>query len=555
MMKRILWIFTGVFILVSRFLIAGNYSGGSGTSGDPYQIVTTEDLIELRNTSADWGAYFIQTADIAFNADETQVDWNNDGSAGPAEGFAPIGNVDTPFTGEYDGGGYTIDNLFINRSASNIALFSKTDGAMITNIGVTHVDITGNGSVGGLVGSNNNSTVSNSYTTGSVSGSSYHVGGLVGYNDNSNVSNCYSTCSVSTQSGFNLDYNVGGLVGQNLGNSTVSNCYSTGSVSGYSDVGGLVGNSLSATISNSYSTGSVSGSSSGGLVGSDDGTINNSFWDTETSGQSSSDGGTGKTTAQMKTLSTFTDAGWDFEAETSNGTDDIWDMDYSQSINNGYPYLSWQDGEDMSLPVTLSTFTAKAVKGTVVLEWETSAEIDNQGFVLSREERETRNERDGFETRPEIIASFTTHDALKGQGSTTETTQYRYVDTSVELGKTYVYTLADVDYSSTETILEKVEVQVEAEGAIVADGYVLDPVYPNPFNASFTLPFTLTETMKVTAVLYNLSGQRVMTIVNREFGEGTHNIMTDVNDLSSGIYFIRSDFDGHSQVHKVMLLK
>jgi hypothetical protein len=129
------------------------------------------------------------------------------------------------------------------------------------------------------------------------------------------------------------------------------------------------------------------------------------------------------------------------------------------------------------------------------------------------------------------------------------------VDTSVELGKTYVYTLADVDYSGTETILEKVEVKVEPEGAIVVDGYALDPVYPNPFNATLTIPFSLTESMTVSIELYSITGKHMMTVINREFGEGTHYITTDVNDLSSGIYFIRSDFDGHSQVHKVMLLK
>ncbi len=57
------------------------YSGGSGTSGDPYQIANTDDLIELSNTSDDWGDYFIQTANIDFGADETAVDWDGDGSA------------------------------------------------------------------------------------------------------------------------------------------------------------------------------------------------------------------------------------------------------------------------------------------------------------------------------------------------------------------------------------------------------------------------------------------------------------------------------------------
>ncbi|MDK2976764.1 MAG: hypothetical protein PWP06_1239, partial [Candidatus Marinimicrobia bacterium] len=73
-----------------------------------------------------------------------------------------------------------------------------------------------------------------------------------------------------------------------------------------------------------------------------------------------------------------------------------------------------------------------------------------------------------------VIASFATDEALIGQGSTTEITQYRYVDKTVEPGKTYVYILADVDYSGNETILKKVEVQVKTEETIVAEGYVLD---------------------------------------------------------------------------------
>ena len=99
----------------------------------------------------------------------------------------------------------------------------------------------------------------------------------------------------------------------------------------------------SSSITNCYSFGSVSGSGSvGGLVGDDSGsTTNNSFWDTETSGQSTSDGGTGKTTAEMQNQSTYTDAGWDFVYETTNGTDDIWDINTID--NNAYPFLYWQE--------------------------------------------------------------------------------------------------------------------------------------------------------------------------------------------------------------------
>jgi len=86
-----------------------------------------------------------------------------------------------------------------------------------------------------------------------------------------------------------------------------------------------------------------------------------SFWDIETSGQSTSAGGTGKTTAQMQTMSTFTDAGWDFVGETANGTEDIWTI--CERVD--YPKLTWQfvigdfDGDD---DVDFADFTILAAR-------------------------------------------------------------------------------------------------------------------------------------------------------------------------------------------------
>jgi hypothetical protein len=85
----------------------------------------------------------------------------------------------------------------------------------------------------------------------------------------------------------------------------------------------------------------------GGLVGERvSGTVSDSFWDIETSGQTTSDGGTGKTTAEMQTMSTFTDAGWDFVGETFNGIEDIWFIPQQD-----YPHLWW---EGMQVPMKLT---------------------------------------------------------------------------------------------------------------------------------------------------------------------------------------------------------
>ncbi|HRP02543.1 MAG TPA: hypothetical protein PLE30_07850, partial [Candidatus Kapabacteria bacterium] len=116
--------------------LSGTYSGGDGTSGTPYQISTIADLIELSNTSSDWtGKYFIQTANIVFNADSSPVDWDGNGtvewSGNDQYGFSPIGNNDTNFTGSYNGQNHTISNLYINRTSSSyIGLFGRTGRAV-----------------------------------------------------------------------------------------------------------------------------------------------------------------------------------------------------------------------------------------------------------------------------------------------------------------------------------------------------------------------------------------------------------------------------------------
>jgi hypothetical protein len=242
-------------------------------------------------------------------------------------------------------------------------LVGLNDGT-VTNSYST-ASVTGSGpAIGGLVGGNGYSgpgTVSNSYSTGSVTGEN-GVGGLVGASwPEGIVSDCYATGNVdgerevgglvggnagtvsdsySTGNATGVD-NVGGLVGGNV-DANVTNSYSTGNVTGESYVGGLVGLNEEGTVRNSYSTGSVAGNSSvGGLVGwNEEGTVNNSFWDTETSGQATSAGGTGKATAEMKNIATFSDAGWNISAVGLDETDpaSIW------NIVNGvtYPFLSWE---------------------------------------------------------------------------------------------------------------------------------------------------------------------------------------------------------------------
>lgn len=166
------------------------------------------------------------------------------------------------------------------------------------------------------------------YATGNVTGLGDNVGGLIGDSDaNVLIDQCYATGDVSGGAAWGTGGLAGGL------EHIMRNSYALGTVTCTGEkVGGLVGYNTG-TIENCYSQGQVIGGpiDIGGLVGRNNGgTVTNSFWDIETSGQATSDGGTGKTTAEMKMLETFLAAGWDIEAHTT------------LNLSSGYPFLHWQ---------------------------------------------------------------------------------------------------------------------------------------------------------------------------------------------------------------------
>ncbi len=302
-------------------------SGGSGSMNDPYLISSIEDLGWVSVNPTFWDAYFSQTCDI--DASLTQ-NWNS------GVGFIPIGTLTDKFTGSYNGNHFQIHDLHIDLQSTEevVGLFRYIDSANCENITLTNVSISGYWPVGSLAGSCENSSVSNCSTSGSVSGY-ISVGNLIGLGNNSTIINCFSSgCVVGTSA-------LGGLVGQ-VNYTNISNSYSNASVTGSYAIGGLCGLLRYCNIDNCYSTGLIDGYSAvGGLTGDGSNTqIISSFWNIETSNQSLSSGGIGKTTAEMLNYSTYLDASWDFLAESVNGTADIWG--FNPQENNGYPFLAWQ---------------------------------------------------------------------------------------------------------------------------------------------------------------------------------------------------------------------
>lgn len=498
-------------VVLSLFCITNVYAqfaGGSGTEADPYQVATAEHLNNVRDYL---NSYFIQTASIDLGV----APWNVN------EGWEPIGTSENGFTGSYDGNGFFIGNLMINRPSSDyVGLFGYLYNAVLNNLEIENIFVLGGGwGVGGIAGRINYSSIVNSHTSGSIEGSESSVGGLTGSSSNSTISQCYANCDI------NGDEKIGGLIGQSysssiissyaLGNiiangpsgglvgyqretSTISNCYANCSVVGDGGVGGLIGNTGSITISccysngtvsgnyfvggllgilggnsalsNSYSTsnvfgsvmrigglvgyagastssisntyaiGNVSGNSNsiGGLVGENNDTlVENSYWNTSTTGQTYSAGGYPRTTDEMTyPYATNTYLFWDFT--------NIWADDENYTINNGYPYL-------YQYPLSVEEFVVPFSK-----------------CVISN--------------------------------------------------------------------------------------------YPNPFNPSTTILYDLHKDSKVEIEVFNVKGQNVKSLVDQELEAGKHTIVWNGDDASgkkvgSGIYFYKMKAGNYQVSKKMILLK
>ena len=291
-------ILTAVWFLVLTVGIFAQFSGGTGISGDPYLISNLSDLEYLSENDQYWDKHFLQTADI--DAADTQ-NWNS------GEGFSPIGNMGAYFEGNYDGNGKIISNLNINRPYDyDVGFFGFTGlNSEIMDLGVINADITGYSFVGGVAGTNRGS-----------------------------IKNTYVHASITCEEG-------GGVFAGDNWDGQIENSYSFGSISGDSEVAGFVAYNLgSVTNCYAFATGPIHG-----FISRNMNIITNCFWDTEASGTDISDGGTGMTTAEMKTETTFTN--WDFSTEP------VWVIKESVS----YPYLSWQQ-ENTEVTIVVSPFSS-----------------------------------------------------------------------------------------------------------------------------------------------------------------------------------------------------
>jgi len=192
-----------------------------------------------------------------------------------------------------------------------------------------------------------------------------------------------------------------------------------------------------------------------------------------------------------------------------------------------------------TIPVELTSFTANVVGSNVELNWTTATEVNNQGFKIERSEDNISFSEIGF---------------VPGFGTTTKPKSYSYSDQFANSG-TYQYRLKQIDFDGSFAYSNVAEVEVS-----LPTEFSLEQNYPNPFNPSTSIQFSLPVDAQVQIEVYNLVGEKVAEVVNKDFSTGSHKVSFDASTLTSGIYFYQIDVTGNdgktfSSVKKMTLLK
>jgi len=212
---------------------------------------------------------------------------------------------------------------------------------------------------------------------------------------------------------------------------------------------------------------------------------------------------------------------------------------------------------DHSLPVSFSSFTIMADNGSNHLNWITESEQNNAGFAVWRAESE------GLDLRPAQdqftrLAHFEQYSELIGAGNSAQSHEYHFVDVQIDPGAIYHYLLEAIDLDGSSEFYES---WVAIESLSIPDNWELSQNYPNPFNPSTTIQFSLPEPGLVSLHIYNMKGELVNTLLNREsYNWGHYQLVWDGRNqygatVASGVYFYRMQSDDFIKTRKMTLIR
>ena len=198
------------------------------------------------------------------------------------------------------------------------------------------------------------------------------------------------------------------------------------------------------------------------------------------------------------------------------------------------------------LPVELGTFTYTVNEGMVELFWKTITEINNYGFEI---ERKIADNPSVSSTQNQTDEGWTQIGFVKGGQTTLTPKQYSFIDENPTGGNKFIYRIKQIDNNGTYKYSNPIEVELSISK------FALQQNFPNPFNPTTTIRYSIPQNALVTIKVYDISGKEVATLANDMETQGNHNIEFNASKLASGIYFYRIQSGNYSDTKKLILLK
>ena len=195
---------------------------------------------------------------------------------------------------------------------------------------------------------------------------------------------------------------------------------------------------------------------------------------------------------------------------------------------------AWTDLNPGALPVEMTSFSANSVNGNVELLWKTATEKNNNGFDVERKSATSEFVKIGF---------------VKGNGTTTNLSTYAFTDKYVK--EEFSYRLKQIDFDGTFAYSNI----VNASASTLPTTFTLAQNFPNPFNPSTSISYSLPKAGVVTLAIFNTLGQKVKEVVNGFQEVGNYTVSINASDLSSGNYIYNISLNGQSINKKMLLLK
>jgi hypothetical protein len=200
---------------------------------------------------------------------------------------------------------------------------------------------------------------------------------------------------------------------------------------------------------------------------------------------------------------------------------------------------SFTGSDNSALPVEVTSFTASSNRLTAQLNWSTATEKNNYGFDVER--RMMGND----------ATEWTKVGFVSGAGTKNSPTEYTYTDNGVAPGR-YAYRIKQIDNDGAFKYASSAEVEIGLAAKVLS----LSDAYPNPFNPSTMIEFTLPSDGRATLKVYNTIGQEVANLFDGVASAGR--IIQgrfDAKTLATGLYFARLQFDGKTMLKKMLFVK